>query len=105
MTYGSMDLHGLKNPIILIDQLSSFNLYKHVTAGVFRFLHNCMAKIRKTQLKAGPLTLEELNVSANYWYTVIKGTHFPNELRILSKDSLEIPRLTLLIPLLIIKES
>ena len=65
---------------------------KRITAWAFRFLHNCKAKIRKTQLKAGPLTLEELNVSANYWYAVIQGTHFPNELRILSKDSLEIHR-------------
>ena len=31
-------------------------------------------------------------MSVNYWYAVIQGTHFPNELRILSKDSLEIQR-------------
>ena len=82
----------IENPLIPIDRLSSFYLYKRITAWVFRFLHNCKANIRKTQLKAGPLTLEELNVSANYWYAVIQGTHFPNELRILSKDSLEIHR-------------
>ena len=95
----------IENPLIPIDRLSSFYLYKRITAWVFRFLHNCKAKIRKTQLKAGPLTLEELNLSVNYWYAVIQGAHFSNELRILSKDSLEIQRSTLLIPSLMIKES
>jgi len=31
-------------------------------------------------------------VSANYWYTVIQGAHFPNELKILSNDSVELLR-------------
>ena len=76
-----------EDPLIPLDKLSSFSLYKRVIAWVVRFIHNCRARVRATERKTGPLTVEELNRSANYWYTFIQGTHFPGELRNLSKGS------------------
>ena len=76
-----------EDPLIPLDKLSSFSLYKRVIAWVVRFNHNYRARVRATERKTVPLTVEELNRSANYWYTVIQRTHFPDELRNLSKGS------------------
>lgn len=48
-------------------KLSSFTLYKRVTAYIHRFIHNCKAKIWALQSNDGPLTAEELNQAANYY--------------------------------------
>ena len=83
---------ALADPLIPVDKLSSFNLYKRVTAWIVRFLYNCKARVRAMQPKTGPLTSDELNLAANYWYSVIQGTHFPDELRILCKGSQKVLR-------------
>ena len=77
----------IEDSVIPVDKLPSFNQYKRVTAWIIRFLHNCKARIRVTQPKSGT---EELNRAANYWYSVIQRTHFPDELRILNKGSQKI---------------
>ena len=79
------------NPLIPVDKLLFFNQYKRTTAWIIKFIHNCKAKIRATQPKSGPLTTEELNQVANYWYSVIQRTHFSDELRILTKKPQKIP--------------
>ena len=81
----------VEDSLLPVDKLSSFNQYKRVTAWIIRFIHNCKAKIRATQPENGPLTTEELNRAANYWYSVIQRMHFPDELRILTKGSQRIP--------------
>ena len=81
----------IKDPLIPVDKLSSFTLYKRVTAWIRRFIHNCKAKIQASQCNCGPLTVEELSQAANYWYSVIQKAHFSNELEILSKTTQKIP--------------
>ena len=97
----------VEEPLTPVDKLSSFNSYKRVTAWVIRFLHNCKAKIESKESKTGPLTSEELDVAANYWYALVQKTHFPDELRILAKESRKVPtssRICSSIPSLTIRE-
>ena len=49
-----------RDPLIPLDKLSLFNLYKRVTAWIMSFIHNCQRKARGSQLYRGPLSVEEL---------------------------------------------
>ena len=40
----------IKEPLIPVDRVSSFDSYKRVTAWVMRFIHNCRARIQKDRL-------------------------------------------------------
>ena len=80
-----------EDPLIPMDKLSSFSRYKRVTAWIIRFLQYCKSKTQGSQPKGGPLTAQELGQAANYLYSLIQGTHFRNELRILKAKSQKIP--------------
>ena len=82
----------IEDPLIPVDKLSSFNQYKRVAAWIIRFLRNCKARTQATQPNMGPLTMNELDLAANHWYSVIQKTHFSDELKTLTKGSLRSPK-------------
>jgi len=74
-------------PLIPTDKLSSFSLYKRVIAWVIRFIDNCKARIQKSQITDGPLTVAEIHKASNYWFSIIQREHFPDELKLLKTTS------------------
>ena len=73
----------IQDPLISFDRFSSFNHYKRVIAWVIRFIDNCRAKTKGLKPDNGPLTIEELEQSARYWFSTIQASHFSRELDLL----------------------
>ena len=87
LTSATCTLAVMEDSLIPLEKLSSFNQYKRITAWIIRFLQNCKARARAAQTKTGPLTVEELNLAANHWYSIIQRTHFSKEINVLTKGS------------------
>ena len=89
-TTSTCNLTVIEDPLIPVDKFSSFNMYKRVIAWIIRFIRNCKSKVKAMQPRSGPLSTDELSLAANYWYSLIQRTHFPEELRILATKSQKI---------------
>ena len=68
-------------PLIPLDRYSSFSHLTRVTAWVIRFAHNCRGKANGSTLQLShSLSIGEIVVAENYWYSLIQHQHFPHEL-------------------------
>lgn len=65
-------------PIIPVDQFSSFTHLKRVTAWIFRFINN-------TRSSLSHLTASELNTAEHYWSMVGQRESFPTEVEAVKK--------------------
>ena len=77
-------------PLISLDKFSNFSSYKRIIAWVIRFSNNCLSRKRKIDHETGPLTIQELDRSSNYWISVMQGTYFRREIELLKRE-LELP--------------
>ena len=80
---------GARELIFPIDRFSSYNMLKHVTGWVMRFVGNLKKILSETPPLKSPLTLQENVEAETYWITVAQGQCFSSELKCLnSKVSL-----------------
>ena len=70
-------------PLLPVDRYSSFTRLKHVTAWIFRFIHNCRAC--KNSQNYSPLTVQELTNVETYWVSVSQQDQFPKEIETFKK--------------------
>lgn len=54
---------------------------------MIRFIDNCKARIQRSQITDGPLTVAEIHKASNYWFSIIQREHFPDELKLLKTTS------------------
>ena len=74
------------DPIIPLDQYSSFNRLKCVTAWILCFIENCRNRLRREGLIIH-LSVEELIKAENYWISLVQKEYFALEISSLRKNS------------------
>ena len=67
----------------ILQQMSSFNRLRRVTAWIFRFVHNCHANKNKQAVRKGRLKTNELISAEECWIASAQQTAYPKELTIL----------------------
>ena len=77
--------------VVPLDRFSSSMRFKRVMSWMMRFLHNCRARRRYLSVRTGPLTVDELDVTASYWISLSQGAHFSKDFGTL-KAKASIPR-------------
>ena len=75
------------DPIIPLDQYSSFNRLKCVTAWILRFIENCRNRLRREGLTIH-LSVEELIKAENYWMSLVQKEYFALEISSLRKTQI-----------------
>ena len=69
--------------------LTSYHPSTHIMLGSSGSFIIARRRLNRRNPRLVPL--EELDVAANYWYAIVQKTHFPDELRILAKESRKVP--------------
>ena len=78
----------VKLPVIPLNQFSSFDRLKRVTAWILRFVNNC--RPNAIRCLTSSLSVDELFKAESYWISIVQETHFKEEIQLLRKQS-EIP--------------
>ena len=68
-------------PVISSHRYSSYSLLRRVTAWMFRFIHNCRAKVAMSHIEFSPhQNTRELHEADLYWFSIIQRQHFSTEI-------------------------
>ena len=71
-------------PVIAIENFSSFTRLKKVTAWIMRFVSKCARRQRITSVP--PLSVQKLQEAENYWLSTVHQHHFAVEIVHLRRD-------------------
>ena len=76
-----------EEPLLPCDRFSTFSRLKRVTAWTFRFIANCRSRKLKLPRSINPLSVQELNRAANYWFENIQKSYWLREIESLKRSS------------------
>ena len=82
------------DPVIDVNQYSSYTKLKRVTAWIYRFVNNCLKKSENRS----HLTAQELEAAETYWLHVSQCAYFSEEIELLKKGQ-ALPRSSCLLHL------
>ena len=69
--------------LTILQQISSFNRLRQVTAWTLRFVHNCRANKNKQAMRKGTLKTNKLTSAEECWIASTQQMAYPEELTIL----------------------
>lgn len=74
-------------PVMSLEQFSSFTRLLRVTAWLIRFSRNCRARKNELNRITGPLSVQELNQAKTYWISVSQKEYFAKEIKTLQSKA------------------
>ena len=78
-----MSMLSLTIDLPILEQISSFNKLRRVTAWILQFINNCPASKTQQPLHEGTLKTDELVSAEERWIASAQQTAYPEELNIL----------------------